>query len=174
MKKLNKIFILGTSGSGKTTLAKNLSEKMNISHYNLDDFFWYKRFSKKRNPKKRDSMILSILKKRKWIAEGIYGFWTEKFVKKSDLVIWLDYSFGKLSWRNIKRFIKQREKKSDENLKNLIRIIKYVKNYRKGVHGGSYKSHKEIIDKHQINLVIIKNNKQLKEFMKSLDEKRLK
>ena len=86
----------------------------------------------------------------------------------------LDYSFGKLSWRNIKRFIKQREKKSDENLKNLIRIIKYVKNYRKGVHGGSYKSHKEIIDKHQINLVIIKNNKQLKEFMKSLDEKRLK
>lgn len=40
MKKPNKIFILGTSGSGKTTLAENLSEKMNILHYNLDDFFW--------------------------------------------------------------------------------------------------------------------------------------
>jgi len=50
--KPQKIFILGTSGSGKTTLAKQISEKRNIPHYNLDNFFWYKKFSKKEAQKR--------------------------------------------------------------------------------------------------------------------------
>ncbi|MBU3906832.1 MAG: AAA family ATPase, partial [Nanoarchaeota archaeon] len=120
----NKIFILGTSGSGKTTLAEQISEKLNIPHYNLDDLFWYKRFSKKRNPKKRNLMILNVLKKKKWVTEGVYGFWTEKFTKESDLVIWLDFPFRTLLWRNIQRFLTEKEKRPNEDIKNLFRIIK--------------------------------------------------
>lgn len=166
--KNDKIFILGTSGSGKTTLANILSKKFNIPSYNLDDCFWYKKFSKKRNYKKRDEMILKILKKEKWVAEGVYGFWTEKFVKKSNLVIWLNYPFRILSWRNIKRFFCHKEKNSKEDLKNLMRIIKYVKNYQKGEHDGSYKSHKKIVDEHKPSLIIIKNKRQLNDFLKNL------
>jgi len=51
------------------------------------------------------------------------------------------------------------------DLKNLLRIIKYIKKYRKGTHEGSYKSHKTLIDKYKVNLIIIKNKKQFKEFI---------
>lgn len=166
--KPKRIYVLGTSGSGKTTLGDILSEKLGITHYDLDDIFWYKKYSKKRNEKKVREITSKIIRKKEWIIEGIYGSWTEKGIKKSTLVIWLDFPFRVLSWRILKRFFKEEEKKDDENWKNIFRLIKYVKGYKTGDHGGSYKTHKNIIDKYNVNLIKIKNNRQLKKFLEEL------
>lgn len=163
--KYNKIFILGTSGSGKTTLANQISKKTNISHHNLDDIFWYKRFSKKRNPKRVDFLMKKILKEKRWIVEGVYGWWTEIFAQKSDLIIFLDLPFRKLAWRNLKRYLFENEKRPNEDFKNLLRLIKYIKRYKKGEHEGSYICHKKIINKHKVNLIVIKKNSQIKELL---------
>ena len=37
---MQRIVIIGTSSSGKTTLGKNLAQKLNITHQELDFFFW--------------------------------------------------------------------------------------------------------------------------------------
>ena len=36
-----KLYIIGQAGCGKTTLAKQLSQKENIPHFDLDDLEWY-------------------------------------------------------------------------------------------------------------------------------------
>lgn len=166
-----RIYILGTSASGKSTLAEILSEKLNVPVYHLDDIFWYKKYSRKRNEKKRDEMISKIIGKKRWIIEGVYGSWTEKGIKKSDLVIWLDFPFRILSLRILRRFLKEKNKKTDENWKNIFRLIKYVKKYKKGDHGSSYKSHKTLIDEYKVNTVIIKNKKQLNNFLRTMNLK---
>jgi adenylate kinase family enzyme len=38
---MNKIYIIGSVASGKTTLARELSRKLNISHYELDCIVHY-------------------------------------------------------------------------------------------------------------------------------------
>ncbi len=164
--KHNKIFILGTSGSGKTTLASQISKKTNIPCYNLDDIYWYKKFSKKRNPEKVDLKMKGLLKEKKWVVEGVYGWWTRDFAEKSDLIIFLDMPFRKLLWRNIKRYLFENEKRSNEDLRNLLRIIKYVRKYKKGFHEGSYESHKNIIDDYKEKLVIIKNGSELEDLLR--------
>ena len=39
-----KIHIIGCSGSGKTYLANALSKKYNISHFDLDEMRYYKKY----------------------------------------------------------------------------------------------------------------------------------
>ncbi len=165
--KYNKIFILGTSGSGKTTLANQISKKTNIPCHNLDDIFWYKKFSKKRNTKKVDVLINNLLKEEKWIVEGVYGWWTEAFAQKSDLIIFLDIPFRKLAWRNLKRYLFENEKRPNEDFKNLLRLIRYVSKYKKEDYEGSYASHKKIIKNNKTSLVVIKKNSDIKKLLKN-------
>jgi len=77
-KDLNKIFILGSSGSGKTFLANLLSKKLNIPSYDLDDIFWYKKYTKKRAREIKkvhySSIILSALFRRLTISSYLKYF----------------------------------------------------------------------------------------------------
>lgn len=63
---MKKIRIIGGAGSGKSYLAKKLSEKFNISHYDLDEIFWdnnSKTYGVKAKPDVRDSKLLEITNK---------------------------------------------------------------------------------------------------------------
>ncbi len=35
-----RIVVIGTSCSGKSTLSKRISQNLNISHYELDNYYW--------------------------------------------------------------------------------------------------------------------------------------
>ena len=85
--KHNKIFIIGTMGSGKTTLAERLSKELKIRHYGLDDVYYSKKYTKKRKEDVRERKLNELLKKKKWIIEGVFNNWTEEIFKKADLVI---------------------------------------------------------------------------------------
>jgi len=171
MKKPQRIRVLGTSGSGKTYLAKKLSNGLNIKYYDLDDIFWIKKYTKKLKKCKRKEKTQKLVKRKKWVIEGIYGDWSLSSFKKSDLVIWLDPPFKVRSWRIFKRFLKR---KSDKNIKegwkDCLGLIKYSGKYKKksNENSASYKSHREIINKHKINFIILRNKKQINKFLKDV------
>jgi len=165
---MKKIYILGTSASGKTTLAKKLSDKLKIKNYNLDNIFWQKKYTKKRNSTEVKQKIKKVFKKKQWIIEGVSGYWTSEGVKKSDLIIWLNFSSKILIFRLLKRFILNKDKQKNENWKNTFRLIKYIQSYSKGEHIGSKKFHQDRIEKHVKKVIIIKNNKELQKFLKDL------
>jgi len=167
MNKSNRIFILGTSGSGKTYLAKELSKRLNIQEYDLDDIFFSRKYDKPRSEKSREKMFTAICKKEKWVIEGVYSTWIDAGIKKSDLVIILDTPFHITSYRIFKRFL-SRKGKHKETWKDIFTLLKFVKKYRKKSYDKGYYKHKEIIDKHKVEFVEIKNKKGLSKFLEEL------
>ena len=91
IKEVSKISIIGGPGTGKSTLSTNLSRVLNIPNYHIDSFN-YEDDWVKRDEKERDMMILDILNNEKWIIDGTYRSTLEERLKKSELVIFLDYN----------------------------------------------------------------------------------
>jgi len=166
--KPTKIYILGTSGSGKSTLANQISKILKIKTYDLDNIFWYKKYTKKRNIEKRKEKLKQLLKgKKKWILEGIYTDWSENAIKKADLIIWINTPRHVISWRIFKRHLKRR-KEGNETLKDCLNLIKYAIGYKKNTKSAGYESHKKIIKNHKKEVIVLKNKKGIKKLISNL------
>jgi adenylate kinase family enzyme len=170
--KQNRIYILGTIGSGKSFLANRLSKILNIPCYDLDDIFWLNKFNKKRNKMERNQLFQKLCNKKEWIIEGVYSTWVEEGIKKSDLVIFLDINTLTLLYRTIKRYIKREKSKKkgkdryQENLKDLLGLIKAIIKYKRKNYDRGYYKHKELIGKHKVDVAYLKNKKELNRFLK--------
>ncbi len=173
--RLKRIFILGTVGSGKSTLARNLSGKLKIKHYDLDDIFWTSKFNKKRSEKERAKSLSNLIKKDEWIIEGVYADWIEQGIKRSNFVILLKIPSHTLFYRITKRTIKREKSKLKgearykENFKDYLNLIKAAFRYNRDTnpkHG--YSKHKELIDRHKVGYIIIRNNQELKELLRDI------
>lgn len=167
MKKIKRIYIIGTSGSGKSFLSKKLSEKLNIPCYDLDDIFWYKKYTKKRNVSARKKLLAKISRKDKWIIEGVFGSWIETAMKKADLVIILDIHIARMAWRILKRYFK-RSGAHEESFKDALYLVKYAHSYKKGGHSSSYNIHISLVKKHKLKYIILKNTKQINRFIEKI------
>jgi len=165
-----RVVVLGTVGSGKTSLARELSKKLNIKHYDLDDIFWTKKFNEERGEKQRDKLLKNILSKKKWIIEGVYTDWIGRGIENSDNVIILDIPFRSLFYRITKRTLKREKSKQKgkerykENWGDFLGLIKAAQRYKRD--SGAYYKHKKMIDKHKVNFVILRSKKQINKFLK--------
>lgn len=170
--KINKIYILGTSGSGKTYLANQLSRILKIKNYDLDDIYWIKKFTIKKE-KRRDKLKKLLKGKKQWIIEGIYTDWAIDAVKKSDFIILIDTPFKTRAYRILKRYIKRKIKGNSESIKDCFNLIKYSSKYKKEhKNPESYQNHKSIIKRHNKKFIIIKNKRQINRFLNNLKSKK--
>jgi adenylate kinase family enzyme len=167
--RFNRLYIIGPEGCGKSTLASFLSKQLKIKHYDLDDIVWSRRYDKKRSYKNRLKNLNKIVKKDKWIIEGIFGGWTEPVFKKADFVIILNLNYHLLIKNLLKRFFIGRFRgyeKEKTNIYDTWKVIKHVKKYRIRNHPKSYSGHMELIKKYNKSFIEIRSNRQLKEFLK--------
>ena len=169
--KHNRIYIIGNSGSGKSSLAKKLSQALKIKSYDLDDFYWLKKFTKKRDKQEVDKLVKRITREKKWVIEGVYSSCITCSLDKADLIVWLDYPFGVIAWQLIKRQIRRGEKLSD-----MLDFLHYIWDYyRKPTHKhynrneSNYYKHKNIVDNYPAKIVHIRNRKQLEEFIRNIN-----
>ena len=131
-----KIYIIGCSGTGKTYLAKKLSNKYNISHYDLDNIYWdnsLQKYGIKTEIEKRDKLLQDILEEDSWIIEGIYYKWLEQSFKDADIIYVLDLPKYIYKFRIIKRFIKRKlrlEAGKKETLKSLLNLLKWTDKFQ--------------------------------------------
>lgn len=167
---LRKIYIVGPEGSGKSTLAEILSKSLNIKHYGLDDVVWTRKYDRKRTPEKRLKKLNSIINKKQWITEGIFGGWTEPIFKKADIVIVLNLDYPLLVKNLIKRALFYRNKNEQEkvNLFHVLKVIRHVKKYRTRDHPKSYSGHMDMIKKYKARFIEIKNQRQLNDLLTKL------
>jgi adenylate kinase family enzyme len=169
-KKIQRIYIIGNSASGKTSLAKRLSKALKIKAYDLDDFYWQKKFTKKRAPGAVEKLVKKATHRKKWIIEGVYSSCVTCSLDKADVVIWLDYPFRVIAWQLIKRQIKRGEKLSE-----LLDFLHYVRDYyRKPTHRhyerneSNYYKHKRIAETYPAEIVHITSKKELEHFVNNL------
>jgi len=171
-----RIYILGSMGGGKTTLAKIISKKLNLPDYDLDNIFWKRKYDLKRGDKECKKLLDKIIKKDKWIIEGVYSRWVKSGVKRSQLVVWLDLPFKTIAYRLIKRKILREDGKYMENWRDTWRMVKQNYQYTQIKHNDSdkkdtygyklYKDHKSLLNKHKF--VHIKNKKERNKFLEDI------
>ena len=173
-KKTNRISIIGGCGTGKTTLANNLGKELNLPVIHLDGINYFENWVQ-RDKKERDKIILNKIKEDRWIIDGTYRSTLEEKLKRSDCIIYLDYStisqlIGVLSRRirighNEKEEIKGCKEQLSINF--LIWVLKWRKDKRPTIINA--------IKKHEDKKIIIfKNRRQLNNWYKGQFEKEIK
>lgn len=131
-----KIHIIGGPGSGKTTLAKQLSEELQIPHYDLDDLQWDNGagYGTKRDPSERDALLAQLLSKDDWIIEGVYYAWCERCFADADRIYLLEVPRRVYRRRIIRRFIRRKlglEPGKRETLKSLSALLQWADKYER-------------------------------------------
>ena len=151
---VSKIHIIGGPGCGKSFLARKFSEKLDISTFDLDDIFWCNdknTFGIEAKPEVRDKDLKSILKKKKWIIEGVYGGWTKPSFKEAELIIILQPKTRVRQWRITERFLKRKlcltKNKKKETWKSFFGLLKWSKRYYIKNFPGIYKQIEPFKDK---------------------------
>ncbi|WP_019414713.1 hypothetical protein [Paenisporosarcina sp. TG20] len=107
---VNKIRIVGSVGSGKTTLARQLSRKLNIKMYTLDEMVWSRGDEGDiRNPIEiRDEALDSTIQQSSWIIEGTHLGWPDRSFDAADQIIFLNPQVSIRVYRFSKRFFYQK------------------------------------------------------------------
>lgn len=165
--KQKRIYIIGSGGSGKSYLADLLSDKFDIPHYHLDDINWIKKYTKSRIRDTKIKKLRSITRRKRWIIEGAYVSWISEAIKKADIVIWLYPNEFLMAYRIMKRFIKRKfsiyppKESFVDIITGMWKVIGYRFLIKKGSGKTRYQRHKEIIDNHAVDFIIIRKRKEL-------------
>jgi adenylate kinase family enzyme len=100
---MRRIVVLGTSGSGKSTFARALSQRLGISHIELDALHWEPNWVEAPRPVFRQR-IDAATRGDGWVVDGNYtGSVRDLIWPRADTIIWLDYSMTITSLRVIRR-----------------------------------------------------------------------
>jgi len=110
--KYKRIHITGASGSGTTTLGRAIAQRLNISHFDSDDYLWLPTdppYVKIRSREERQKLLLTELGKQDgFVLSGSNSGWGDVLIPHYDLVIFLllptDIRVKRLEERELKRF----------------------------------------------------------------------
>ena len=164
-----KIAVLGYAGSGKTFLSDRLSENKNIPVLHLDEIKWTKEWKPV-----DDAAVLpqvsGFMAKDGWIIDGYYKYlFYDERLEQADLIILLLLPRLTCFYRTIKR-AKIRKKDGYENDLNLWFIKFTLFGCRNKERRQTYA---EITEKHKNKTVVLKTRRQVDEFMKRVEDKKI-
>lgn len=170
---INKISILGGPGTGKSTLADNLGKNLKLPIYHLDGIHHLANWEK-RDEKERDKIIFEIIEKPKWVIDGTYKSTIETRIKKTEMIIFLDYStIAKLKGIML-RYIKNRGKEKPEipgcKEKMEAEFVKYTLQWNKKTRKIVMKVLEENKNK---KIIIFKSRKKLNKWYEKLFNKKM-
>ena len=99
---LSRIVVVGTSCAGKSTLAQQLAERLASPHIELDALYWLADWQ----PRDRSDFrarVSAVLAQDCWVIDGNYGSVRELVWPRATAVLWLNYGFGGIFWRALRR-----------------------------------------------------------------------
>lgn len=107
-----RIAIVGTTGSGKTTLARQIAQRGQIPHVELDALQWEPNWTPAEPQVFRDRVTVALSGER-WVVDGNYSAVRDIVWGRADTVVFLDYPFwlvmGRLLRRTWRRSLMQEE-----------------------------------------------------------------
>ena len=169
-KELKRIYILGCSGSGKTSVAQELAGKLHIPRYDLDDIFWKKKYTVKRDESTCRSMLQKLAKKDQWIIEGVYDRWVDPAFKRAMLVVWLDISPWLITYRLIKRYLVRNKENPEESWKDTVTLIRYVWRYQKKDQPSGFGTHQKLIKKYKVPYIHIRKESERRSLLNTVEK----
>ena len=93
MNKSHSIILLGANGSGKSTIGRELARMLNIAHFDVEDYWFYKTdipYTAIRPKEERNEMLLSDMKKHgSFVVSGDISGWSDEFLTMFNLAVFL-------------------------------------------------------------------------------------
>lgn len=149
----HRIHIFGSAGSGTTTLGIELSKKLNIPHFDSDDYFWKKTdppYIEKNPIPERHRLLLQDMKDMKsWVLSGAIDSWAEPFIPLFSLAVFIyvpaQVRINRLKLREHNRY-GDRILPSGDMYQTHLDFIEWAAQYDEGrMSGRSLKRHEEWI-----------------------------
>ena len=163
--------MLGHVGSGKSFWADKISKKLKITHYDMDDVRFVKKFSKARTKPQRKVLVDKILKKKQWIIDARGTDWDMYAMLKADVVIWMRTPFYIRGFRVFKRYFQRRKNPEfDEKFIHTFTLIRYSWTFRFGKKCSCFNPLKRYMEDNKIKPVNIRNKKQIRKFVEQLKD----
>lgn len=169
---LERIIIIGGNGCGKTTFAKMLSDKLKLPLIHLDVLYWRDNWQAA-SKDEFDELLLQEVIKPKWIIDGNISRSIPLRLKYCDTVIYMDYSKIACVYGSIKRVIKNFGKSRPDmggycperfDMEKFA-FLKSVWNFNKN----NKKRYYDMLNNaNDIEIIILKNRKQMVEFLQRL------
>jgi len=160
------VFLAGPRQCGKTTLAQRLSSLLHLPHYDLDDLFWKRKYDVKRLEAERQKLLKKISAGKHWIIEGVYSSWIDDAVRRSDVVLILDFHFFVLARRLLRRPFLRGLKR--EGLADTLELLRYAWRYSHRGQPNGFHSHRELAKKHHARVVYIRSDRDILAFLQQL------
>ena len=92
---MRRIRVIGTSGSGKTTLARQLAERLNLPHLELDAVQHlpdWQPAPPEEFEQRLDDFLVASEPRGGWVIDGNYYERTQRLFDAADTIVWLDLS----------------------------------------------------------------------------------
>lgn len=162
-----KIHIIGSVGSGKTTLAKEISSKLDIPYYELDNVVWIRKMSGdiRRTEQEREEYLNSIIQSESWVIEGVHNEdWVSTCFQSADLIIFLDTKYSIRTYRIIKRFLKQKLRLEKSNYRPTLEIFFKMFKWNRYFEGVGKVNFFNRYDIHKDKTEVINNTNSLKKY----------
>jgi adenylate kinase family enzyme len=109
---MQRISIVGTGGSGKTTLARNVAQRLQVPHIELDALNWGPNWTPAPAEVLRERVEAAV-SGESWVIEGGYSAVRNLIWRRADTVVWLDYSLpiilSRVTRRTLHRSLSQQE-----------------------------------------------------------------
>ena len=172
-----RIHIIGSVGSGKTTLARKISNIRRIPFYELDNVVWERNIAGdiRRTEEQRDTYLQSIVANDSWIIEGVHQEdWVTQSFRQADVIIFLDVPYYLRTYRIIKRFILQKLGQEHANYKPSFHIFKKMFQWNKYFEQVGKSNFYQKYGTYEEKLLVIKNGKSLKKFLRTCTKEREK
>ncbi len=103
---LSRVLVVGTSCAGKTTFSKRLAAHLAVPHIELDALYWRPGWVPRERGAFRARVAEAIAPER-WVIDGNYGTIRKLLWPRATAVIWLNYSFGRVAWRGLRRTLRR-------------------------------------------------------------------
>lgn len=99
---MKRVIVVGTSGSGKTTFARQLAQRMDWAHIELDNLHWEANWQEA-DLETLTARVTHAMQADGWVMDGNYGKISHLTWPRADTVIWLDYPRWLVMGRVIRR-----------------------------------------------------------------------
>ena len=169
-----KIAILGYSGSGKSTLARNLSEKYNIPvlHFDTVQFLpnWEIRVQEEKERMTKDFLDANDA----WVIDGNYSKLSyQRRMEEADVIILLLFNKISCLYRVTRRYLKYKDSTRPDmaegcNEKLDWEFIKWI--LRDGRTEESRQRYQGVLARYPEKTILIKNQRQLDDVQKQIDQ----
>ncbi len=103
---LSRVLVVGTSCAGKTTFSKRLAAALAAPHIELDALYWLPGWVPRERTEFRARVAEAITPDR-WVIDGNYGTIRKLLWPRATAVVWLNYSFGRVAWRGLRRTVRR-------------------------------------------------------------------